>query len=143
MRYVPKKMMGVKFGRCGHSKAAFWSPKSLTFFISSQICMLDWNWSGAHFLHEWLFLYICTILCFWDMIDFVYWKFRLYSVWFEINRRSVNTITFELNFHSLNMFCFTFTQLDSEKISVFVNKNKINHHQNTRWNISLHYDYND
>ena len=35
---------------------------------SDQICRVDWNWSGAHFLHEWLFR---VILRFWDMVNFV------------------------------------------------------------------------
>ena len=37
-----------------------WRPKNLTFYKSGQICRVNLNWSGAHFLHEWLFFCVMS-----------------------------------------------------------------------------------
>ena len=61
--------MGIKY-------IAFGCPKNSTFLKSGQICRVDWNWSGDHFLQEWLFFF--AMLSFWDMIDLVFFFAGLY-----------------------------------------------------------------
>ena len=53
--------LGVQEGRFGR-------PKNSNFFISSQTCREDWNWSDTDFFA--VMTFFCTILSSWDMIFF-------------------------------------------------------------------------
>ena len=44
--------------------------KNSTFFKSSQFCRVYWNWSGAHFFHEWLFFVRFLFFEIWSILDF-------------------------------------------------------------------------
>ena len=43
-------------------------PKNSTFFKTSQICRVDWNWSDANFLHKWLFFVRFLVFEIWSIL---------------------------------------------------------------------------
>ena len=48
-------------------KGALWAPENSTFFESSQICRIDWNWPVAHFcINDFSYAF----LSFWDIVTF-------------------------------------------------------------------------
>ena len=57
-----KKIIFVKFNTTSYRvwapEASKRCPKYSTYFKSGWICWVDWNWSRAHILHGWLFLWV-------------------------------------------------------------------------------------
>ena len=94
MSNMLNKIMDIKFHiafvRRDRSKGAFWTPKNSTFIKCGQICRVDWNWFGAHFI-TWMTFFVQFLV------------FEIWSISFflrdlaEINHKIVNIIWFRLN----------------------------------------------